>query len=155
MQIAWLQSRAEAERKRLVERHAPAHGVGRQLGHLLAAAQVGGQLVDALDVDDGGVDVEADGVKLRHHRAALERAEVAALGLARARRVLDRRVGESIDIYVNNRLVARGEVVVASVDIESVLAEYEAADLDDWWRSARPNILKMVFKDFQMFINMC
>ena len=25
---------------------------------------------------------------------------------------LDRRVGESIDIYVNNRLVARGEVVV-------------------------------------------
>jgi flagellar motor switch protein FliN/FliY len=25
---------------------------------------------------------------------------------------LDRKVGESIDIYVNNRLVARGEVVV-------------------------------------------
>lgn len=25
---------------------------------------------------------------------------------------LDRRVGESIDIYVNNRLVARGEIVV-------------------------------------------
>ena len=25
---------------------------------------------------------------------------------------LDRRVGEAIDIYVNNRLVARGEVVV-------------------------------------------
>jgi flagellar motor switch protein FliN/FliY len=25
---------------------------------------------------------------------------------------LDRRVGESIDIYVNNRLIARGEVVI-------------------------------------------
>ena len=25
---------------------------------------------------------------------------------------LDRRVGEAIDIYVNNRLVARGEVVI-------------------------------------------
>ena len=27
---------------------------------------------------------------------------------------LDRKVGEAIDIYVNNRLVARGEVVVAA-----------------------------------------
>jgi flagellar motor switch protein FliN/FliY len=27
---------------------------------------------------------------------------------------LDRRVGEAVDIYVNNRLVARGEVVVVA-----------------------------------------
>ena len=29
---------------------------------------------------------------------------------------LDRKVGEAIDIYVNNRLVARGEVVVLEED---------------------------------------
>lgn len=30
--------------------------------------------------------------------------------------VLDRKIGEAIDIYVNDRLVARGEVVVADED---------------------------------------
>ena len=32
---------------------------------------------------------------------------------------LDRKVGEAIDIYVNNRLVARGEVVVVEEDVSA------------------------------------
>ncbi|MFN3630858.1 MAG: FliM/FliN family flagellar motor switch protein, partial [Casimicrobiaceae bacterium] len=35
---------------------------------------------------------------------------------------LDRKVGEAIDIYVNNRLVARGEVVEAGATREVFLA---------------------------------
>ena len=42
---------------------------------------------------------------------------------------LDRKVGEAIDIYVNNRLVARGEVVVAEenfgIRIKEVLSKPE------------------------------
>ena len=33
---------------------------------------------------------------------------------------LDRKVGEAIDIYVNNRLVARGEVVMVDAGFHSV-----------------------------------
>ena len=68
------------------------------------------------------VDVEADSVKLRHHRAALERAEVAALGLARARRVLDRRVGERDlaggDLRLERRGLALGAGRVVLVEAE-------------------------------------
>jgi flagellar motor switch protein FliN/FliY len=44
-------------------------------------------------------------------RASLSVAQLLKLG-AGAVLELDRKVGEAIDIYVNNRLVARGEVVV-------------------------------------------
>jgi flagellar motor switch protein FliN/FliY len=36
---------------------------------------------------------------------------------------LDRRVGEAIDIYVNNRLVARGEVVVVEEKLGVTMTE--------------------------------
>jgi flagellar motor switch protein FliN/FliY len=36
---------------------------------------------------------------------------------------LDRRVGEAIDIYVNNRLVARGEVVVVEERLGVTMTE--------------------------------
>ncbi|MCL2673134.1 MAG: flagellar motor switch protein FliN [Alphaproteobacteria bacterium] len=36
---------------------------------------------------------------------------------------LDRKVGESIDIYVNNRLVARGEVVVSEERLGITMTE--------------------------------
>lgn len=49
-------------------------------------------------------------------QAVLGRAHVEVAALLRLTRgsliELDRKVGEAIDIYVNNRLVARGEVVV-------------------------------------------
>jgi flagellar motor switch protein FliN len=51
-----------------------------------------------------------------HIKAVLGRATMDVASLLQLSRgsliELDRRVGESIDIYVNNRLVARGELVV-------------------------------------------
>ncbi|HUZ72631.1 MAG TPA: flagellar motor switch protein FliN [Stellaceae bacterium] len=41
---------------------------------------------------------------------------------------LDRRVGEAIDIYVNNRLVARGEVVVVDQRLGVTMTEIVKAD---------------------------
>jgi len=44
---------------------------------------------------------------------------------------LDRKVGEAIDIYVNNRLVARGEVVVVDdrlgVTMTEIIKDGDAA----------------------------
>jgi flagellar motor switch protein FliN/FliY len=41
---------------------------------------------------------------------------------------LDRRVGEAIDIYVNNRLVARGEVVLVEDKLGVTMTEIIKAD---------------------------
>ena len=41
---------------------------------------------------------------------------------------LDRRVGEAIDIYVNNRLVARGEVVVVDDRLGITMTEIVKSD---------------------------
>jgi flagellar motor switch protein FliN len=41
---------------------------------------------------------------------------------------LDRRVGEAIDIYVNNRLVARGEVVVVEERLGVTMTEIIKTD---------------------------
>jgi len=41
---------------------------------------------------------------------------------------LDRKVGEAIDIYVNNRLVARGEVVVVDDKLGVTMTEIVKAD---------------------------
>ena len=41
---------------------------------------------------------------------------------------LDRKVGEAIDIYVNNRLVARGEVVVVEERLGVTLTEIIKSD---------------------------
>lgn len=46
-------------------------------------------------------------------RATMEVSQLLKLGRG-AVVELDRRVGEAVDIYVNNRLVARGEVVVVA-----------------------------------------
>ena len=41
---------------------------------------------------------------------------------------LDRKVGEAIDIYVNNRLVARGEVVLVEYKLGVTMTEIIKAD---------------------------
>ncbi|HET7848503.1 MAG TPA: flagellar motor switch protein FliN [Pseudolabrys sp.] len=41
---------------------------------------------------------------------------------------LDRKVGEAIDIYVNNRLVARGEVVLVEEKLGVTMTEIITAD---------------------------
>jgi flagellar motor switch protein FliN/FliY len=43
---------------------------------------------------------------------------------------LDRKVGEAIDIYVNNRLVARGEVVLVDHKLGVTMTEIIKADKD-------------------------
>ena len=42
---------------------------------------------------------------------------------------LDRRVGEAIDIYVNNRLVARGEVVIVDDRLGVTMTEIIKSDI--------------------------
>ena len=44
---------------------------------------------------------------------------------------LDRKVGEAIDIYVNNRLVARGEVVLVEEKLGVTMTEIIKADRRD------------------------
>jgi flagellar motor switch protein FliN/FliY len=41
---------------------------------------------------------------------------------------LDRKVGEAVDIYVNNRLVARGEVVVVEDKLGVTMTEIVKSD---------------------------
>lgn len=62
-----------------------------------------------------------------HIQAVLGRANVEVASLLRLNRgsviELDRKVGEAIDIYVNNRLVARGEVVVVDERLGVTMTE--------------------------------
>lgn len=41
---------------------------------------------------------------------------------------LDRRIGEAVDIYVNNRLIARGEVVIVGEHIGITMTEIVKSD---------------------------
>lgn len=60
-------------------------------------------------------------------QAVLGRAQMEVASLLRLGRgsvvELDRKVGEAIDIYVNNRLVARGEVVVVDERLGVTMTE--------------------------------
>lgn len=62
-----------------------------------------------------------------HIQAVLGRANMEVASLLRLCRgsviELDRKVGEAIDIYVNNRLVARGEVVVVDERLGVTMTE--------------------------------
>jgi flagellar motor switch protein FliN/FliY len=62
-----------------------------------------------------------------HIQAVLGRANMEVAELLRLARgsviELDRKVGEAIDIYVNNRLVARGEVVIVEERLGVTMTE--------------------------------
>ena len=81
--------------------------------------------------DDGGersaVDLAAVYDVPVHIQAVLGRANMEVASLLRLARgsviELDRKVGEAIDIYVNNRLVARGEVVVVDERLGVTMTE--------------------------------
>jgi flagellar motor switch protein FliN/FliY len=60
-------------------------------------------------------------------RARMEVGELLKLGPGTVLE-LDRKVGEAIDIYVNNRLVARGEVVVVDERLGVTMTEIVKAD---------------------------
>ena len=60
-------------------------------------------------------------------RAKMEVGELLKLGPGTVLE-LDRKVGEAIDIYVNNRLVARGEVVLVEDKLGVTMTEIIKAD---------------------------
>ncbi|MEZ5958951.1 MAG: flagellar motor switch protein FliN [Hyphomonadaceae bacterium] len=80
---------------------------------------------------DGGERSAADLVAVYdvpvHVQAVLGRASMEVASLLRLNRgsviELDRKVGEAIDIYVNDRLVARGEVVVVDERLGVTMTE--------------------------------
>ena len=81
--------------------------------------------------NDGGVHSAADLAAVYdvpiNIQAVLGRANMEVASLLRLSRgsviELDRKVGEAIDIYVNNRLVARGEVVVVDERLGVTMTE--------------------------------
>ncbi|MBX3431253.1 MAG: flagellar motor switch protein FliN [Hyphomonadaceae bacterium] len=86
------------------------------------------------DADPTGDSVERSAADLAavydvpvHIQAVLGRANMEVASLLRLNRgsviELDRKVGEAIDIYVNNRLVARGEVVVVDERLGVTMTE--------------------------------
>lgn len=62
-------------------------------------------------------------------RARMEVGQLLKLGVGSVLE-LDRKVGEAIDIYVNNRLVARGEVVLVEHKLGVTMTEIIKADKD-------------------------
>ena len=86
------------------------------------------------DLNAGGDHLERSAADLAavydvpvHIQAVLGRANMEVASLLRLNRgsviELDRKVGEAIDIYVNNRLVARGEVVVVDERLGVTMTE--------------------------------
>jgi flagellar motor switch protein FliN len=87
---------------------------------------------DADSVDRGAADLEAlfdvpVQVSAVLGRARMDVGELLKLGPG-AVLELDRKVGEAIDIYVNNRLVARGEVVLVEDKLGVTMTEIIKAD---------------------------
>jgi flagellar motor switch protein FliN/FliY len=87
---------------------------------------------DNNSVDRGAADLEAlfdvpVQVSAVLGRARMDVGELLKLGPG-AVLELDRKVGEAIDIYVNNRLVARGEVVLVEDKLGVTMTEIVAAD---------------------------
>jgi len=88
--------------------------------------------VDDMDVPRSAADLEAMFDIPVQVSAVLGKANMQVSQLLRLGRgavvELDRKVGEAIDIYVNNRLVARGEVVVVEDRLGVTMTEIIKAD---------------------------
>ena len=87
---------------------------------------------DSDAVDRGAADLEAVfdvpvQVSAVLGRARMDVGELLKLGPGTVLE-LDRKVGEAIDIYVNNRLVARGEVVLVEDKLGVTMTEVIKAD---------------------------
>jgi flagellar motor switch protein FliN/FliY len=87
---------------------------------------------DSETIDRGAADLEAlfdvpVKVSAVLGRARMEVGELLKLGPG-AVLELDRKVGEAIDIYVNNRLVARGEVVLVEDKLGVTMTEIIKAE---------------------------
>lgn len=97
-----------------------------------AAETVGQAMVDLGDLPRGAKDLEAVydipvKVSAVLGKAPMQVSQLLKLGRG-AVVELDRKVGEAIDIYVNNRLVARGEVVVVEDRLGITMTEIIKAE---------------------------
>lgn len=94
---------------------------GKEPGSTLAAAE------GTPDVDRSAADLEAVFDVPVHVSAILGKTHMEVSQLLKLGRgavvELDRKVGEAIDIYVNNRLIARGEVVVVEERLGVTMTE--------------------------------
>ena len=102
------------------------------------AAAGGGSMAAVPGTDDGSGKTAADleamfdvpvQVSAVLGRARMDVGELLKLGPG-AVLELDRKVGEAIDIYVNNRLVARGEVVLVEDKLGVTMTEIIKADAE-------------------------
>ena len=98
----------------------------------MSAESIGQTMVDIGDLPRGAKDLEAVydipvKVSAVLGKATMQVSQLLKLGRG-AVVELDRKVGEAIDIYVNNRLVARGEVVVVEDRLGITMTEIIKAD---------------------------
>ena len=89
-------------------------------------------VVESTDMSRGAADLEAVfdvpvQVSAVLGRAKMDVGDLLKLGPGTVLE-LDRKVGEAIDIYVNNRLVARGEVVLVEDKLGVTMTEVIKAD---------------------------
>jgi flagellar motor switch protein FliN/FliY len=101
-------------------------------GEAPALAESAALATDDGNIDRGAADLEAVfdvpvQVSAVLGRARMEVGELLKLGPG-AVLELDRKVGEAIDIYVNNRLVARGEVVLVEEKLGVTMTEIIKAE---------------------------
>jgi flagellar motor switch protein FliN/FliY len=101
-------------------------------GEMQATAENAALAPDDSNIDRGAADLEAVfdvpvQVSAVLGRARMEVGELLKLGPG-AVLELDRKVGEAIDIYVNNRLVARGEVVLVEEKLGVTMTEIIKAE---------------------------
>ena len=101
-------------------------------GETQAVADSAALAEDDSNIDRGAADLEAVfdvpvQVSAVLGRARMEVGELLKLGPG-AVLELDRKVGEAIDIYVNNRLVARGEVVLVEEKLGVTMTEIIKAE---------------------------
>ena len=95
-------------------------------------ANIGQAMVDANDLPKSAKDLEAVydipvRVSAVLGKATMQVSQLLKLGRG-AVIELDRKVGEAIDIYVNDRLVARGEVVVVEDRLGITMTEIVKSD---------------------------
>ena len=95
-------------------------------------ANIGQAMVDVMDLPKSAKDLEAVydipvRVSAVLGKATMQVSQLLKLGRG-AVIELDRKVGEAIDIYVNDRLVARGEVVVVEDRLGITMTEIVKSD---------------------------
>ncbi|MEM1103156.1 MAG: flagellar motor switch protein FliN [Pseudomonadota bacterium] len=110
---------------------APEAGESMQLEDMEEDAQAGGAdaaaSADAAEDDKVATDLESVFEVPVNVSAVLGKTRIPVASLLKLNKgaivELDRKVGEAIDIYVNNRLVARGEVVVVEERLGVTMTE--------------------------------